>query len=71
MALMTNRVKVWRHVQGLTTETNNFAFDVKVTLDLESTIPGACAGAGAGAGDFDNKTSTAPGLGLGLGWAWQ
>ena len=39
MAPMTNRVKVWRYFEGLTTENNNFAFEVKVTLCLESTFP--------------------------------
>ena len=34
---MTNRVKVWKYVKGLTIETNNFAFEVKVILGLEST----------------------------------
>ena len=34
---MTNRVKVWKYIQGLTIETNNFAFEVKFKLDLEST----------------------------------
>ena len=37
MTLVTNRVKVLRHFYGLTTETNNFASDVKVILGLEST----------------------------------
>ena len=36
MTLVTNRVKVLRHFYGLTTETNNFASDVKVILGLES-----------------------------------
>ena len=34
---MTDRIKVWRYFQGLTIEANNFAFEVKVTLSLEST----------------------------------
>ena len=34
---MTNRVKVWKYFQGLTIETNNFAFEVKLKLGLEST----------------------------------
>ena len=38
MAPMSNRVKVWKYFQGLTIETNNFAFEVKVILGLESTI---------------------------------
>ena len=38
-----------------------------MTLDLESTIPDACAGASAGAGDFDNKL----GLGAELGNRYQ
>ena len=40
MALMTNRVKVWTHFQGLTIEVNNFAFVIKVLIGLESTRPG-------------------------------
>ena len=36
---MTDRVKVSRYFQGLTSETRNFAFDVKVILRLESTRP--------------------------------
>ena len=34
MAPMTNKVKVWKYFQGLTIETNNFAFQVKVILGL-------------------------------------
>ena len=34
---MTNRVKVWKYFQGLTIKTNNFAFEVKHILSLEST----------------------------------
>ena len=34
---MTNRDKVWKYSQGLTIETDNFDFDVKVILGLEST----------------------------------
>ena len=37
MAPMTNRVKVRKHFLGLSIETNNFAFEVKVILGLEST----------------------------------
>ena len=37
MATLTNRIKV----QGLTIETNNFAFEVKVILGLESTCQDA------------------------------
>ena len=37
MAPMTNRVKVRRYILGLTIETNNFAFEVKVILGLDST----------------------------------
>ena len=33
---MANRVKVWKYVKGLTIETNNFAFEVKFILSLES-----------------------------------
>ena len=38
MALMTNRVKVWRHFWGLTIETNSFAFGVKVMRGPESNL---------------------------------
>ena len=34
---MTNRVKVWKYVLGLTIDTSNFAFEVKVILGLEFT----------------------------------
>ena len=34
---MTNRVKVWKYFQGLTIETNNYAFEVKFIPCLEST----------------------------------
>ena len=36
MAPMTNRVKVWRYSWGLIIETDNFTFEVKVILGLES-----------------------------------
>ena len=39
MTPMTNRDKGWKLFQGLTIETNNFAFQVKVILGLESTCP--------------------------------
>ena len=39
MAPMTNRVKVLKSFHGLTIEINNFAFEVKFILGLESTIP--------------------------------
>ena len=39
MVPKTNRGKVWKYFQGLTIETNNFAFEVKVILGLESTRP--------------------------------
>ena len=38
MFLMSNKVMVRRHFLGLTIETNNFAFEVKVILGLESTV---------------------------------
>ena len=90
MALMTSRVKVWRHLLGLTSENNNFDFDVmvipglestcievkvakiglndvKVTLDLESTILDGVGRVGSvGRGLADNKTNSAQ-LELGLG----
>ena len=37
MAPLTNRVKVRIYFYALTIEINNFAFDVKVILGLEST----------------------------------
>ena len=37
MAPRANTVKVWKYLQGLTIETNNFAFEAKVILGLEST----------------------------------
>ena len=39
MAPMTNSVKVKKQFQGLTIETNNFAFEVKGILGLETTCP--------------------------------
>ena len=39
MAPMTNRVKVEKYFWGLLMATNNFAFEVRVILGLESTIP--------------------------------
>ena len=39
MAPMTNRVKVRRYILGLTIETNDFAFEVKVILGLEISCP--------------------------------
>ena len=35
---MTDSIKVWRYFQGLTIEANNFAFEVKVILSLESNL---------------------------------
>ena len=40
MEPLTNRVKVRIYFCGLTIETNNFAFEVKVILGLESTLLG-------------------------------
>ena len=37
MAPMTNRVKVKKYFSGLIIATNNFAFEVKAILGLEST----------------------------------
>ena len=34
---LANRVKVWKYFYGQTIETNNFAFEAKVILGLEST----------------------------------
>ena len=39
MVHKTNRVQVWKYFQGLTNETNNFTFEVKVILGLEITFP--------------------------------
>ena len=39
MVPQTNRVMVRRYILGLTFETKNFAFEVKVLLVLESTFP--------------------------------
>ena len=35
---MANRVKVKKYFLGITIETNNFAFEVKVILGLETTF---------------------------------
>ena len=40
MATTANAVKVRRYFYGLTIEANNFAFEIKVKLGLESTHPG-------------------------------
>ena len=40
MATTANMVKVWRYFYGLTIETNNFAFEIKVILGQQSTHPG-------------------------------
>ena len=37
MAPKINRGKFWKYFQGFTIETNNFEFEVKVILGLEST----------------------------------
>ena len=39
MTPMTNRVKVQKYFSGVFLETNNFAFEVKVILGVESTCP--------------------------------
>ena len=44
MAPMTNRGKIQKYFYGLTIETNNFAFEVKVILGLESTHPNGWMG---------------------------
>ena len=41
MEAMTNRVKVWMYVWCLIIETNNFSFEVKVILGMESILLGA------------------------------
>ena len=40
MAHMAYAVKVWWYFFGLTIKTKNFAFEIKVLLDVESTHPG-------------------------------
>ena len=37
MTAMTNKVKVWRNIYSFTVETKDFAFEIQVILDLEST----------------------------------
>ena len=39
MGPITSRVKVWKHFNGLTIKTNNFAFEAKVILGRESACP--------------------------------
>ena len=39
MTPMINRDKVWNFFWGLSIETNNFAFEVKFILGMESTYP--------------------------------
>ena len=41
MAPETDRVKVWEYFYGLTSDTKNFTFEVKVIPDLKSTRPDA------------------------------
>ena len=36
---LANRVNVWKYFYGQTIETNDFAFEAKVILSLESTCP--------------------------------
>ena len=38
MEALTDRFKVWIYFFGRTIKTNNFTFEVKVILDLESTF---------------------------------
>ena len=44
MGPLTNRVKVRIYFYGLTIEINNFAFEVKVILGLDSTLLGGWVG---------------------------
>ena len=37
MCPMTNKVKFWIYFYGLTSETNNFAIEMKVIIGMEST----------------------------------
>ena len=39
MAQILSRIKVQRYFQGLTIESKNFAFEVKITQGLESSYP--------------------------------
>ena len=41
MAPKTDRVKVWKYFYGLTSETKNFTYEVRVILGLKSTRPDA------------------------------
>ena len=69
-APMNDMFKVWSDFQGLTNETNNFAFEVNTEFRLESTI---LDGVGRPVGRTEKlklKPATAH-LGLNWGWAWQ
>ena len=66
MAPMTNRVKVLRCFQGLTIDTNNFAFGLSDVMLLESTIPDGRTDRGL---DDDNINSAQLELGLWLSFA--
>ena len=39
MVPKTDRIKVWKYFYGLTSETKNFTFEVKVILGFKSTRP--------------------------------
>ena len=40
MGSITSRAKFWKYFYGLTIKTDNFAFEAKVILGLESNCPG-------------------------------
>ena len=41
MVTKTDRAKVWKYFYGLSNETKNFTFEVRVILGLKSTRPDA------------------------------
>ena len=67
MAPMTNRVKVERCFQGLTIETNNFAFGLSDDMLLESTIPDGRTGRVGSDGAYMIIIPTQPSWSWGLG----
>ena len=52
MGSLSNRIKVRIYFYGLTIELNNFAFEVKVILVLESTLLGGWVGWWVGGWDL-------------------
>ena len=57
-APMNDMVKVWSDFQGLTNETNNFAFEVNTEFRLESTILDGQSAAVRSDGEAGISTST-------------